>query len=273
MEIVGKNADDLRVQPLVSVITLTCNQERFLPACLESIRAQKGEFDLEHIIVDDASTDQTPAILEAYRGWFPDSTTILRSKKNQGANTGMKAAYARCQGLYVALCEGDDLWIAPDKLKIQVELMRKRPDLAMCYHDAVVLREDKREWPQIMPGFGAPIQTIEDLLDDNKSHTCTVMYRRIPGLEFPDWYTQFTIGDWPNHVFHAQRGGIGYVGCPLSAYRVHDKGSWSGMAEANRIEELCGMLKNLDGHLMFRFSKRIEATMARIRGAVSAQAA
>jgi len=273
MEIVGENADDFSVRPLVSVITLTYNQEKFLPACLESIRAQTGDFDLEHIIVDDASTDQTRAILDAYKGWFPDTTTILRFRENQGANAGMKAAYAHCNGLYVALCEGDDLWIAPDKLKIQVELMRKRPDLAMCYHDAVVMKEDKREWPQIMPGFGAPIQTIEDLLDDNKAHTCSVMYRRIQGLEYPDWYTQFTIGDWPNHVFHAMRGGIGYVGCPLSAYRVHDKGSWSGMAEAKRIEELCGMLSKLDAHLMFRFSNRIAETIARIRQDASARAA
>lgn len=253
------------VPPLVSVITLTYNQERYLPECLEGIRAQTGDFDLEHIIVDDASTDQTPAILEAYKSWFPDTTTIMRPRQNMGANSGMMAAYAQCKGDYIALCEGDDLWIAPDKLKIQVELMRKRPDLGMCYHDAVVMNEDKREWPQIMPGFGAPIQTLEDLLTDNKAHTCTVMYRRIRDHIFPEWYPSFTIGDWPNHAFHAARGGIGYVGCPLSAYRVHEKGSWSGMAEAKRVEELCGMLKKLDAQLMFRYSKRIAETIDRIR--------
>lgn len=253
------------MRPLVSVITLTYNQDKFLPACLESIRAQTGEFDMEHIIVDDASNDQTPAILEAYKGWFPDTTTIVTHKTNQGANRGMVEAYGKCAGDFIALCEGDDLWIAPDKLKIQVELMRKRPDIGMCYHDAVVMHEGKREWPQIMPGFGAPIQTLEDLLDDNKCHTCTVMYRRIKGLPFPEWYTNFTIGDWPNHVFHAARGGIGYVGCPLSAYRVHEAGSWSGMAATKRVEELSAMLKHLDAQMMFRYSSRIAATIARIQ--------
>lgn len=261
------------MRPVVSVITLTYNQAEFLPECLESIRFQEGEFDLDHIIVDDASSDGTTRILEDYRAKYPDTTTILHHENNTGANQGMVEAYARAKGEFIALCEGDDFWVAPDKLSEQLTLMKRRPDLGLCYHDAILVHEDHLEWPTSRPGFGAPFQSLTDLLADNRAHTCTVMYRRISGLEFPDWYTGFTIGDWPNHAFHAANGPIGFINRPMAAYRLHRKGSWSAMKAKNRADELERMLRRLDSHFVFRYTDIIEATIARIQGEVELQAA
>jgi len=251
------------VPPLVSVITLTYNQERFLSQCLEGVRAQVGDFELEHIVIDDVSKDSTPQILADYAAKY-DGVRILFHRENRGANAGMAEAYALCRGDFVATCEGDDWWTSPNKLSAQLQLMKRRPDLAMCYHDAIVVYEGKKAWPQVKPGFGNPIQSLDELLTDNRAHTCTVMYRRIPGLEYPDWYAMFAIGNWPNHAFHAARGGIGYIPRPLSAYRIHEKGSWSALDEKKRAEQLVSMLEKLDAHFLFRYSDRIKSTIERI---------
>lgn len=252
------------MRPLVSIITLTYNQERFLPACLEGVRLQAGDFDLEHWIVDDASSDSTPDLLAAHKKSSGYPVHVLRHKENRGANFGMAEAYAKCRGEFVALCEGDDFWTAPDKLQAQVTLMRRRPDLGLCYHDAILVREDKRHWPVVRPAIGAPVQSLDDLLHDNRCHTCTVMYRRIPGLAFPDWYTSFTVGDWLNHAFHAAKGGIGYLRRAMAVYRLHGGGSWSAKREQERAQELSGMLQQLDAHFLFRYTDRIRATRERI---------
>lgn len=252
------------MRPLVSVLTLTYNQERFLPACLDGVAQQEGEFDLEHWIVDDASSDGTPDIVAAYADSSGYPVKVIRHEENRGANFGMAEAYAKCQGEYVALCEGDDYWTAPDKLQTQVSLMKRRPDLGLCYHDAVLLRDDKRNWPVVRPGIGAPVQSLEDLLHDNRCHTCTVMYRRIAGLEFPEWYSLFTVGDWPNHAFHAAKGGIGYIRRAMAVYRLHGGGSWSAKREQERAQELSRMLERLDAHFLFRYADRLRATRERI---------
>ena len=251
--------------PLVSVITLTYNQERFLHQCLEGVRAQVGDFELEHIVIDDASKDSTSQILADYAGKY-SGVRVLFHRENLGANAGMAEAYGLCRGEFVATCEGDDWWTSPNKLAAQIQLMRRRPDLAMCYHDAILVYEGKKAWPQVKPGFGNAIQSLDNLLMDNRAHTCTVMYRRIPGLEYPNWYQNFAIGDWPNHAFHASRGPIGYIPRPLSAYRIHDKGSWSALDEKKRALQLAGMLEKLDSHFLFRYSDRIKCTIERILG-------
>lgn len=253
------------MRPLVSVITLTYNQAEFLTQCLASVQAQTGDFDLEHIVVDDASTDGTFEILEGYSRQNPESKRILRHDSNRGANAGMAEAYGIARGDYVATCEGDDWWLAPDKVATQVDLMQRRPDLAMCFHDAVVVHEGRSHWPVVRPGGGDSIRTLDQLLVDNFAHTCTVMYRRIPDLEYPDWYTGYRVGDWPNHAFHAATGRIGYISRPLAAYRVHSKGSWSAVAEKERCEEICRMLEELDTHFLFRHHERISSTIERIR--------
>jgi glycosyltransferase involved in cell wall biosynthesis len=255
----GGSAEYKGVRPLVSVITLTYNQAHFLPQCIESIQAQVGDFDLEHVVVDDASADDTPKILSQYA-----NLKVIRHDMNTGANQGMVEAYAGCKGEFVAICEGDDWWLASDKLHEQVRLMQRRPDLAMCFHDAVTVHESKLQWPSVRPGCGNPVRTLDELLVDNFAHTCTVMYRRIPGLEYPEWYTKFMVGDWPNHAFHAARGGIGYINRPMAAYRIHDKGSWSAKDSHQRIDEICRMLKELDAHFLFRYNERISSTIERI---------
>ena len=95
--------------PAVSVIIPTYNCGRYLPESLDSIFAQTDR-DLEVIVVDDGSTDDTPAVLGAYAG----RVTVV-----QGAHGGLSAArnlgLARASGEWVAFHDADDVAV-PDRI-------------------------------------------------------------------------------------------------------------------------------------------------------------
>jgi glycosyltransferase involved in cell wall biosynthesis len=96
--------------PLVSVITPVYNGERYLRAALESLFAQDYEA-FEAIVVDDGSTDATPAIAQS----FP--VRYFR-QENNGAAAARNAGIAHARGELVAWLDADDI-IVPNKLSLQ----------------------------------------------------------------------------------------------------------------------------------------------------------
>src|SRR5688572_19425954 len=95
--------------PTVSILLPTYNRAAFLPQALEAIGAQAFT-DWELIVVDDGSTDDTPAVLERLVAGLGRPVHLIR-QENQGAygarNTGLDAA----RGKYVAFYDSDDTWL------------------------------------------------------------------------------------------------------------------------------------------------------------------
>ncbi len=103
--------------PLVSIITVTYNHEKFIGPCIESVLQQTYP-NWEQIIVDDGSTDRTAEII---RG-FSDSRIRYFHQENRGIEAlaeSYNRALTRSAGHLIAILEGDDLW-PPDKLSTMV---------------------------------------------------------------------------------------------------------------------------------------------------------
>ena len=114
----------------VSVVIPTYNRADLIGKTLDSVLAQTYG-DLEIIVVDDGSTDDTRAILSQYR----DKRLSDICQENQGPglarNTGIRAA----KGEWVAFVDSDDLWV-PEKLERQLALLDSLPELMWVYSDA-----------------------------------------------------------------------------------------------------------------------------------------
>ena len=105
--------------PLVTIVTPTYNQERFVAACIESALAQRYEA-WEQIVVDDGSDDRTAEIVASYG----DTRVRLLRLPHRGLGAlaeSYNAALAASGGELVGILEGDDRWPA-DKLERQVPL-------------------------------------------------------------------------------------------------------------------------------------------------------
>jgi len=111
---------------LVSVNITTYNRVHLLPRCLDSILAQSYE-NLEIVIVDDYSSDNTEEVVKEYQK--KDSRIkYFKHDKNKGNAHARNTALKHCTGYYIAFMDDDDEWIDRDKIKKQVEIFENSKD-------------------------------------------------------------------------------------------------------------------------------------------------
>lgn len=122
--------------PKVSVILPVFNGERFLREAIQSIFGQRYQ-DFEVIVVDDGSTDNSPAILQE----FPAIRVIKQA--NSGQSAARNRGIAEASGDLIALIDQDDRWY-PTKLERQVEAMAARPHVGLHYSDVDSISADGR---------------------------------------------------------------------------------------------------------------------------------
>ena len=116
-------------EPIVSVVIPTYNREKMLPAAIKSVLDQSLA-NIEIIVVDDGSTDDTQNVLSAYTGKIKYIVTENKGPAH-ARNVGMKAA----TGKYIAFLDSDDVY-RPDKLELQVEIMMSHPEVGMVYTES-----------------------------------------------------------------------------------------------------------------------------------------
>lgn len=217
--------DIVSKKPKVSIVSICYNQENFIEETLKGFLIQKTKFDVEIIIGDDCSTDNTPKILKDFKKNHPElNIQLVLRKKNVGAPVNALDVISRAQGKYIAICEGDDFWTDLTKLQRQVDFLDKHPDYTMCFHPVRVFFEGGKEKDSIHPEVAAGSRfTLSELLDRNYMHTNSVLFRNrdfsaIPGNTMPlDWYL---------NLYNAQFGKIGFINKVMSAYRRHPGGIW-----------------------------------------------
>lgn len=127
--------------PLVSICCVTYNHADTIAQALDSFLAQRGDMEVEILVHDDASTDGTEAILRRYEAQYPDIVKPLYETENQykkGLAMDATFNFPRARGEYIALCEGDDYFSGPHKLKLQVEAMAAHPQCTFCFTNGTV---------------------------------------------------------------------------------------------------------------------------------------
>jgi glycosyltransferase involved in cell wall biosynthesis len=122
--------------PRVSVVIPTFNRARLVSLTIESVLAQDFR-DLEIIVIDDGSTDDTPAALAR----FGDRIRSVR-QENRGMNAARNTALAGVRGEFVALLDSDDLW-ETWKLGVQVALLDRFPEAGFVFSDFCILYDSQ----------------------------------------------------------------------------------------------------------------------------------
>lgn len=175
--------------PLVSVVVPTYQHVRFIEQCIESILQQRTTFPFEILIGEDESRDGTREICQRVASEYPDRIRLfLRSRADvmmiMGQATGranVLQLYRESRGKYIAICEGDDRWIDPEKLQRQVDALEADPSAAGCFTDAFNERDGIRE--PFMNGVYASLPRArlvdqKDIVRGQGIPTCTFVFRK-----------------------------------------------------------------------------------------------
>ena len=129
-----------RSLPSISVILPTFDRARTLGAAVDSILDQDVG-GVETIVVDDGSTDDTPALLVAYG----ERIRVMR-QANRGVSAARNAGIRAAEGELIALLDSDDRWL-PGKLAAQVDFFKARPDALICQTEEIWIRNGVRVNP------------------------------------------------------------------------------------------------------------------------------
>lgn len=121
----------------VSVIMVTYNHEKFIKKAIEGVLMQEVNFDIELIIADDCSPDNTQKVVEELLKNHPKAHAVKYTKhlQNKGMQPNFIWAYQQCNGKYIAICEGDDYWTDPLKLEKQVDFLENNDQFGLVYTD------------------------------------------------------------------------------------------------------------------------------------------
>jgi teichuronic acid biosynthesis glycosyltransferase TuaG len=132
---------------LISVIIPAYNVEKYIENCLISVFEQSYK-NIEVIIVDDFSTDQTVKIAKSFQKKFNNlkifSLKNFGYKKNSGISIARNLGIKFAKGYFIALLDADDLW-DKDKLKLQAKFIKNN---ILCYTDIKFKYEKSRDFLQ-----------------------------------------------------------------------------------------------------------------------------
>lgn len=244
-------------RPLLSVLMITYNHEKFIAQAIESVLMQRVSFPIELVIGEDRSPDGTRAIVERYARQHPDLIRPLLREANVGAVRNFAETFDACRGEYVAMLEGDDYWTYPHKLQKQVEFLQAHPASSASFHDALLITDETGETRRYCDPKPSSLVSVENLLSWNCVPTCSLVYRREYVAVRPPSLSRLSMQDWPINLLLAQRGDLGYIDEPWSAYRIHAGGMWSAMSEATRWKNILQLYQAIGPCLDTRYRPRL----------------
>ena len=120
-------------QPVVSVVIIVFNGERFLAEAIRSVFAQSCAA-WELLLVDDGSSDGSTSIARHYADEYPERVRYLEhpGHANQGMSASRNLGIRSARGTYIGFLDADDVWFA-HTLQEQVAILEAHPDAAMVY--------------------------------------------------------------------------------------------------------------------------------------------
>ena len=245
-------------QVQVSIYCLAFNHEKYIRQCLDGFLMQK-EVTFEIIIHDDASTDKTADIIREYAEKYPNLFKPIYQTKNHkyfpNVDYGIKYMVPLISGKYVAMCDGDDYWTDPYKLKKQYDALEKNPDCYLCLHDVELVNEKGLSRKKHYPSCTIPTGKLlsDDFFDIYEKaryyQTSSYFFVAEKYIEYrcnlPKFRQVAPVYDRPTLLYFPYIGNVYYINETMSNYRFLSQGSWSSrIYDKEQSIDLFSMRKN-----------------------------
>ena len=213
-------------RPLVSIVTPSYNQAQFLEETLRSVLEQDYE-PIEHLVVDDGSTDGSSEILERHT----DRLAWWTRQENAGQVAALNRGFARSTGEYMGYLNSDDT-LLPGSVARMVEELERDSELLLVYGDALYTDEGSRQTGYLPSREFDVVEMVRSC--ENHVVQPSTLWRREAWERFgpfneEGWYFfdfEFFLRFPPERVRR--------IAEPLSTYRIHSEAKSTGAA-ASRL--------------------------------------
>ena len=246
---------------LLRVNCVTYNHARFIEDAMNGFCIQKTSFPYVCIIVDDASTDGEQDVIKHYletnfeinnhsavckeetEDYFMHFAqhnnnrncffAVFLLKYNHYRANKTKRVYldGSYHTKYVAMCEGDDYWVSPDKLQKQVSFLESHPQYVMTCSRAGLFSEQKNRiiGENYCYRHSRDI-SVKDVIyrGGNFINTCSILYRKEVMDNIPEYWLKCKVGDSPLEIACVLKGRAWYFNDLLCVYRTDNPLSWMG---------------------------------------------
>jgi glycosyltransferase involved in cell wall biosynthesis len=229
------------MDPIVSFVVPCYNYARYVEQAVDSLLAQTVKA-IEVIVIDDASTDETPHVVERYRS--DQRIQLVRHQVNTGNVRTYNEGLQMARGIYLGLVSADDFAADPGSVERQLELLRQHPRVGFVFSSQALVdntgrvREILRPFSQDRVRSG--LDEFRELSRLNYVPHSGTLVRRACHDEL-GWYDARLphACDWDMWLRLCTRYDVAYIAEPLYAYRVHASNmSHRAVAPRVAIEEL-----------------------------------
>ena len=245
------NEDKANTRPLVSVRLMTYNHEDFIADAMDGIMMQKTNFDVEVVVGDDFSTDNTLNIIRSYKDSKNIKIRILERKKGdeywhkrqeKGRLYNFINILENCKGKYIALLDGDDYWTDPLKLQRQVDYLELNRKYVLSYTNCDIYLEKENTLNKNTNNYEKKIDLLnyEEIFNDIsnsklkiKTPTIVIKSKYVAQIEIKP---ELLRGDIPLLLTYSQCGQIHYLNKSTAVYRFSSN-------TASRPNELYNKIK------------------------------
>lgn len=256
-------------EPQISIICNTYNQEKYIADALESFLMQRVNVPFEILVHDDASTDGTADVIREYEKKYPDIIKPIYQTQNQwnlDVSVTASIQIPRAKGKYIAFCEGDDYWTAPDKLQIQYDYMESHKECSACCHAYSMVNKTGELIEERYDFSGNCSVPMSKLIGNQLTlpHFATLFVKK-------DCFKEFNNGkflgvgccDMIVRVLCKTQGDLYYINRNMSCYRRFTESSWtvsvgnSNEKFANHLKQYIPFLKELNIYTNGKYEKDI----------------
>jgi len=204
---------------LISIVTPSFNQARFLEATIRSVLEQDHP-EVEYIIVDGGSTDGSVDIIKKYS----DRLAWWVSEKDKGQTDAINKGFARARGDILAWINSDDTY-QPEALRAVAEYFSSHPNVGLVYGDANYIDEDGNvvgRFPAAQTDY-ARLRRGYVHIPQQAAFFRADLWRQVGPLD-PSFYFAMDYDLW---VRLAARAPLDFVPQLWANFRIHGKGKTS----------------------------------------------
>jgi glycosyltransferase involved in cell wall biosynthesis len=217
----------------------TFNQEKYICEAIDSALAQTYS-NIEIIVGDDASTDNTSGIVKKYLN--NSKIKLVRNAKNLGRVENYRnLLYEHAAGDFVVNLDGDDYFTDQNFISEAIKLIKNRQDIVMVAAKATTksLKEEYESWiPHKKEILGLEIMKALPNPNFFLMHMAT-LYHRKKSIDIDFYRSNSNSSDWESLYRLSLRGIVGFLDRNIGVWRIHG-GNESATADPKKL------LENLD---------------------------